>query len=159
MTFMKNKVLVLLGILLAVAVGRAQEAGRGFMGCGPGTGLNPASLDDLDLTQTQQGQVRDIFKSNRQDFQNAMKTVFSARLALEQAVAANPADDAAVRARSTELGSAETELTSLEAKVRSQIVALLTTDQKQKLDQIEQDHWKHLQRMLDRMGQAGPNGS
>ena len=86
-----------------------------------------------------------------------MKTVFSARLALEQAVAANPADDAAVRTRSTELGSAETELTSLEAKVRSQIVALLTTEQKQKLDQIEQEHWKHLQRMLDRMGEAGPN--
>ena len=155
---MKNKMLVLLGILLAVAVGRAQEAGRGFMGCGPGTGLNPAILDDLDLTQTQQGQVRDLFKSNRQDFQSAMKTVFTARLALEQAVAANPADDAAVRARSTELGNAETELTSLEAKVRTQIVALLTTDQKQKLDQIEQDHQKHLQRMLDRMGQAGPNG-
>jgi Spy/CpxP family protein refolding chaperone len=129
------------------------------MGCGPGTGLNPAILDDLDLTQTQQEQVRDLFKSNRQVFQSAMKTVFSARLALEQAVAANPADDAAVRARSTELGNAETELTSLEAKVRSQIVALLTTDQKQKLDQIEQDHWKHLQHMLDHMGQAGPNNS
>ena len=154
---MKNKMLVLLGILLAVAVGRAQEAGRGFMGCGPGTGLNPAILDDLDLTQTQQEQVRALFKSNRQAFQSAMKTVFSARLALEQAVAANPADDAAVRTRSTELGSAETELTSLEAKVRSQIVALLTTEQKQKLDQIEQEHWKHLQRMLDRMGEAGPN--
>jgi Spy/CpxP family protein refolding chaperone len=157
MTSMKNKMLVLLGILLAVAVGRAQEAGRGFMGCGPGTGLNPAILDDLDLTQTQQEQVRALFKSNRQAFQSAMKTVFSARLALEQAVAANPADDAAVRTRSTELGSAETELTSLEAKVRSQIVALLTTEQKQKLDQIEQEHWKHLQRMLDRMGEAGPN--
>ena len=149
---------ILLGILLAVAVGRAQEAGRGFMGCGPGTGLNPAILDDLDLDQTQQGKVRDIFKNNRQDFQNAMKIVFSARLALEQAVAANPADDAAVRTRSNELGTAETELTSLEAKVRTQIVALLTPDQKQKLDQIEQDHQKHLQRMLDRMGQAGPNG-
>jgi periplasmic protein CpxP/Spy len=156
---MKNKMLVVLGILLAVAVGRAQEAGRGFMGCGPGTGLNPAILDDLDLTQTQRGQVRDLFKSNREAFRSAMKTVFSARLALEQAVAANPADDAAVRTHSTELGNAETELTSLEAKVRSQIVGLLTTEQKQKLDQIEQEHWKHLQRMLDRMGEADPNNN
>jgi Spy/CpxP family protein refolding chaperone len=157
MTSMKNKMLVLLGILLAVAVGRAQEAGRGFMGCGPGMGLSPAILDDLDLTQAQQDNVRDLFKSNRQAFQSAMKTVFSARLALEQAVAANPPDDTMVRARSTELGSAETELTSLEAQVRRQIVGLLTPEQKQKLDQIEQEHWKHLQRMLDRMGEAGPN--
>jgi Spy/CpxP family protein refolding chaperone len=120
--------------------------------------FNRETLDDLELSETQRQQVHQIFQSNRDALRSATKAVVVARRDLTAAMQANTPDEATIRARTTQLGSALADLNVLQAQTRVKIVALLDASQKQKLAQLEQDQARRTQRMIDRMSQPGEAG-
>jgi Spy/CpxP family protein refolding chaperone len=130
-------------------------------GCGEGSflgGFGRETLEDLDLSETQRQQVHQMIQSNHDAFRTAFKGVLEAQRDLNTAMQANAPDEATIRARTTQLGSAMANLAVLKAQMRTKIVALLDTTQQQKLSQTEQDQAKRIQRMIDRMSQAGETG-
>lgn len=135
----------------AVTVIRAQDPPqgppRGGMRMGPGPGFGPMmgpaglpGLGELDLTDAQKQQVKSISDSHRQEFEQIAERTRTAQRALDQAAEAG--DESAVRARATDLAGAIADGAILRTKVQSEILAILTAEQQQKLKdfraQIEQ---------------------
>jgi Spy/CpxP family protein refolding chaperone len=70
---------------------------------------------------------------------------------LHEAIAKNPNDETTIRSLSATVGNARTELTVARAKIRSQLVAILTPEQKEKLTQLDQKREDRFQKRLDRL--------
>ena len=105
--------------------------GRGA-GFGPGAGL---ALRGLDLTEAQQEQVRQLSQQNREQLRPLMDRVRAAQEARRQAVEAIPFNEAQVRAAMKDLADVEADLAVAQARLHSDIYALLTAEQQQLLQQ------------------------
>jgi len=92
----------------------------------------------LDLTDGQKAQVKSILKSHAAEIEAQMAKSSAARHALHDAVNAQPFDEAAIRARAADVGQAQADAAVLFAKIRTEVVPLLTDDQKQKLQTFSQ---------------------
>jgi Spy/CpxP family protein refolding chaperone len=80
--------------------------------------------------------------------------LLNAQKALHAAIVKNPNDEATIRSLSATVGNAKTELTVQRAKIRSQIVGVLTPEQKEKLAQLDQKRDSRLQKRIDRLNGA-----
>jgi Spy/CpxP family protein refolding chaperone len=80
-----------------------------------------------------------------------MLNLLNAEKALREAIAKNPNDETTIRSLSATVGNARTELTVQRAKIRSQIVAILTPEQKDKLAQLDQKRESRLQKRIDHL--------
>lgn len=81
----------------------------GFPPPEPGLGGGPplqGVLEELDLTAAQQQQVKQILDANQSALRSAQVAVLEAQKALDDAVAADPADQTTISADATTLGSA-----------------------------------------------------
>jgi Spy/CpxP family protein refolding chaperone len=107
--------------------------GRGGPG-GPGFGL---PLRELDLSEDQQAQLRKIRESHAAEFKQAGEKVFAAREAVRKLAEADTIDEAAIRAKSTDVAAAEADMTILNAKVRQESMQILTAEQQQKLKELQ----------------------
>ncbi|MDP2054334.1 MAG: Spy/CpxP family protein refolding chaperone, partial [Acidobacteriota bacterium] len=101
---------------------------RGPMGMGNGPGFR-----ELDLTDDQKAQVKAIGESHRAEFKAAGEKMRAARQGMRALIAADTLDEAAVRAKSIEVAAAEADLAILNAKVRTQTMQVLTSEQLAKL--------------------------
>ena len=84
-----------------------------------------------DLTEAQREQVRSIRERHAGQVQPLMERARVAREAVDAAVFSGNAGN--LQALSIEVGNAETELTLAQAQVQSEIFAILTAEQKQKI--------------------------
>jgi Spy/CpxP family protein refolding chaperone len=84
-----------------------------------------------DLTDVQREQVRAIREKHAERLRPVMERARNARQALEAAVESG--NTANLQALSIEVGNAETELAFAQAQVQSEVFAVLTPDQKQKI--------------------------
>src|SRR5262245_5374653 len=113
--------------------------GPGMMGPrrGPGgpLGLGPG-FRELDLTDDQRAQLKQIAESHREEFRAAGEKSRAAHEGMRALMEADQIDENAIRARSQEIAAAEAEVMILNAKVRQQSMQVLTSEQVAKLKEL-----------------------
>ena len=145
---------VALGLLLA---GSAALAGQGFRGGregAPGRGLR-AALATLDLTEAQKAEVKQHFEAERAKRETLRQEGRAAREALRAAAqAANP-DPAGVGAAFLRVDAHQKAVKADREAARERFEAILTPEQRAKLD-----GWRdaHRQMRRDRPGRGGRGG-
>jgi protein CpxP len=105
----------------------------------------------LNLTDAQRQQVHQLMESDKSATKGLMLNQLNAEKALQDAIAKNPNDEATIRSLAATVGNAKTELTVQRAKIRSQIVGILTPEQKQQLAQWDQKRESRLQKRIDHL--------
>jgi protein CpxP len=120
--------------------GMMGPGGPGFRG-GPGGpggpfGMGGFALRGLDLTDAQRDQVKAIMESHRDEQKAIGDRMQAARKALHEAIAADTFDEAAIRAKAAEIGAVEADAAVLQAKIKSEVFAILTPEQVKKANQL-----------------------
>jgi protein CpxP len=100
---------------------------------GFGGGILP--LRGLDLTDAQREQVRSILESHKAEFDQVRTKLREGHRALAAASNSQTVDEAAIRTASTALAAAMADEAILRAKVRGEVVGILTAEQQQKLQE------------------------
>ena len=142
-----NKFLVIgLGLIVAVSMALAQDApppahmhghGHEMM---MGGDLLGRYADALDLTDAQQTQMKDIMAKEKPTMKPLMEQMFQGHKAMEQLVASGAYDEAKVRAVAAQQAQTFQELAVQKARIDSEMMQVLTADQKAKLASIRQKH-------------------
>lgn len=112
-------------------VGRG-PGGPGPMGGRAGFGL--AGLGQLDLTDAQKEQIRNIRESHRDEARQIAERTRAAERDLNLASEATVVDEADIRARANVLAAAIADGTIHRAKVNLEIFNILTSEQQEKLE-------------------------
>lgn len=112
--------------------------GRGAGPLGPGRGFAEGfALGQLDLSDAQKQQVRDITQRHRQTMEPVMQRLQQAMMAERAAVNAVPVNEAAVRAAAQDVAAAQADLVVDRARLHSDIFSILTVEQQTKAKQLE----------------------
>jgi periplasmic protein CpxP/Spy len=127
-------------VLLAAAVAIAQ--GRHGFG-GPGGDFH-RMLKQLDLTADQHSQVKAIFEKEKPTMQPLMQQMRQNHSAMSALEASGTFDEAKTRALATQNAQTMIELQVEHARIKSEIMQILTADQKAKLAQIEANRAAHM---------------
>jgi Spy/CpxP family protein refolding chaperone len=110
----------------------------------------------LNLTDAQETQVRTLVEAHQAATTPVLDRVVTARQALHAAVTASPVDEAAIRARSAELASAEADLAVARARLHADISRILTPEQRAELDQMQARRAERMQQMGERRRRMPP---
>jgi len=110
--------------------------GPGGPGGPMGMGIGPG-FRELDLTDEQKTQVKSIVDSHQAEFKAVGEKMHAAREGMRALIEADTLDEAAVRAKSVEVAAAEADAAILGAKVRTQTVQVLTSEQLAKLKELQ----------------------
>jgi protein CpxP len=139
---------------MAVAVAQGPMHHRGF---GPDHILHFLT-DQLDLTEAQQAQVKDIFAKEKPTLGPLMMQSGRIHEQLMQEAISGTFDEAKVRTLASQQGQVETAMAVEHAKIASQIFNLLTPEQKTKAQQLLQKHQQRMQEHKQHLndGQAPP---
>jgi protein CpxP len=122
--------------MLAAGVVHAQGSrgggpgGRGRGGFGPGAGL---PLRQLQLTDAQQDQVKQIRSRHEADMRDAMTRLEKARQTQQAAVDAIPADEAKITSLTQDMVQAEVDVAIQASRLNTELWSVLTPDQQAKL--------------------------
>jgi Spy/CpxP family protein refolding chaperone len=92
----------------------------------------------LDLTADQRGQIKAILRSHAAEIEAQMTAGAAARRALHDAIKTQPVDESSIRARAAEDGSARANGAVLFARIRAEVLPILTADQRQKLQSLDE---------------------
>jgi Spy/CpxP family protein refolding chaperone len=87
----------------------------------------------LELSEGQQSQIREILKNHADEIEAHVKSAMDSRRALHDAILVQPTDEAAIRQRAQELGSVHADGALLFARIRGEVWPLLTAEQQQKM--------------------------
>ena len=142
-------------LILAVAAAIAQGM-HGMHGHGGPDGdfhhMLAFFTDKLDLTTDQQAQVKAIWEKEKPSLEPLMKQMHQNHADMLALEAAGPFDEAKTRSLATQHAQTMIEVEVQHAHVKSEIVQVLTPDQKAKLAQFEAKHQEHMQEhMKDHM--------
>lgn len=118
--------------------GPAGPRGRG-PGFGPGGPQAGLALRALDLTDAQREQVRQLTEQHREQTRGLFERAQAARVAQRQAMDTVPFSEPQIRAATQAVAEAETELAVQQARLRSEIYALLTPEQQQRAEKMRAD--------------------
>ena len=113
----------------------------GPMGFGPG-------FRELDLTDAQKDQLKQIAESHRDEFKAAGDKARAAHEGMQALIESDQLDENAIRVKSQEIAAAEADMMILNAKVRQQSMQVLTAEQIAKLKELR----------ANRPGPAGRGG-
>ena len=151
---MKSKYFKILAVVLVLAVmaaialsqtmRRAHMHGDGMFG-GPMLGYY---VHKLDLTDAQQAQVKAIVAKEKPAIQPLMQQMAQGHAQLRDLVINGAFDEAKVRELASQQSQTMTELTVQHARIASELVQVLTPEQKTKLATLIT---QHQQRMMNRM--------
>lgn len=140
-------------VLLAMAAAIAQGMhGHG----GPGREFHHM-LKQLDLTADQQAQVKAIWEKEKPAMQPLMQQMRQNHQSMKALEATGTFDEAKTRALATQNAQTMVEVQVAHARIKSEIVQILTPDQKAKLAQIEAQHESHMGHMKDHMAPPAEN--
>jgi protein CpxP len=109
--------------------------------------------DALDLTDAQQAQIKEIREKQKPTMKPLMDQMFQGHKAMDDLVATGTFDEAKARVLAAQQAQAFQELAVQKARADSEMMQVLTADQKAKLASIRQ---KHEQRMMNHMKGAPP---
>ena len=131
-----------IAVLGAIAIGTAFAQGPRSGGPGPGRGggfgegRGPGAgllLRGLDLSDAQQGQVRDIRERYREQTRDATQRLAEARGAQREAVETMPANEGLVISATQSMVQAEVDVAVLHSRVNAEIWGLLTAEQQEQI--------------------------
>jgi len=111
-------------------MGGRGPGGRGMGRGGPGGPMGMAGIDLRDLTDAQRQQIKAIHDRHAQEIRPVMERVQNARRALANAVLTGNGD---IRGLAQEVGAAETEAAFQNAQIETEVLSVLTPEQKQKI--------------------------
>ena len=136
--------------------------GQGMFGRGPGgpmAGMMMRGLAQLNLTDAQKTQLKEVREANKEATQALAKRMIAAREAMGDAVTADTVVEADIRAKAADVAAAEVDAALLRAKVHAQVFALLTPEQRAKAKELRVEGKGHMKQMLGRMlGRGGRGG-
>ena len=156
-------VALLLAVVAAIGVSQTVKRSRmhgdgmfaeGVFGEGmPGTGMHSGHMmgflaRKLDLTDAQQAQVKDILTKEKPTFQPLMLQMARGHSQLRDLVMSGSFDEAKVRELASQQTPVLTELAVQYARIGSEMMQVLTPEQKTKLTALIS---QHEQRMMNRM--------
>ena len=110
--------------------GRGRFGGPGGPGGRFGGPLPPMALDQLGATEAQRQAIRTIEQSHDAALRGVRERERSARQGLQSAMMAETVDEGAIRARSADVAAVEADAAVLQARVRSEVFAVLTPEQR-----------------------------
>jgi protein CpxP len=125
---------------------------------GPGgpMGMMGPDLRALNLTDDQREQVKGVMQSHSAEFRQVGDKMRAAREGMGALVDADTLDEAAIRAKSLEVASAEADAAILNAKVRAEVYQLLTPEQLDKAKELKAAMRLRRKQVGDQMRQRGP---
>jgi len=134
------------------AAGRMGGRGPGGPGMGRGGPGGPMGfgLDLRDLTDAQREQIKAIRDRHAEEMKPVMDRVGKAREALSNAVISGVGD---IRGLALEVGNAEGELAFQNAQIETELLGVLTPEQKQKM----QDRRKEMEKRRQSRGRGAGN--
>jgi protein CpxP len=97
-------------------------------------------LKELNLTETQQAQVKDIMEKQKPQREAKWKEMSEARKALHEAARSDTYDSARVRELAGKQAQIKADMTVMRIETLHQVYALLTPEQKQKWDAKRDQH-------------------
>jgi Spy/CpxP family protein refolding chaperone len=137
----------IVAMLSAGAVSLFAQAGQG-RGAGPlGPGVGPGgrggfgagfALGQLNLSDAQKQQVRDIMQRDRDNMRTTMQRLQQAMQAQRAAINQVPVNEQAVRAAAAGLAAVEADVAVAQARLHADIWNILTPEQQEKEKQLEQ---------------------
>jgi protein CpxP len=115
--------------------GGPRQFGRG----GPGERGFAAgfALGQLDLSDSQKQQVRDITQRHREQTQPLMQRLRQAMEVQRTAIQTTPVNESLVRSAAQDLAAVQADLAVEQARLRSDIFSILTAEQQEKAKQLE----------------------
>jgi protein CpxP len=134
-------------LMLAVAVAIAQGM-HGMHGHG-----NPDEhfkhmlamfTDKLDLNSAQQEQAKAVWEKEKPTMEGLMKQMHQNHQNMEALQASGPFDEAKTRALATQNAQTQIEMEVQHARIKSEMLQILTADQKAKFAQIQAKHESHM---------------
>lgn len=126
--------------------------GHHFMG-GPGMGL---PLHQLNLSDDQRAQIKQIFQKERPNLKPLMTQEFQAHQQMMQLVTNGSFDPAKAAAIASAEAQTHVQVEVEHAKIASQIYQLLSSDQKAKVADIMARHQQMMQEHLNKQEQEAP---
>src|ERR1035438_2395535 len=137
----RNRILTIgAALMLAAAAAIAQ----GMHGHGGPDGGFHHLLKQLDLSADQKTQVKAIWEKEKPAMQPLMQQMHQAHQAMKTLETSGPFDEAKTRALATQNSQTMIEVEVAHARIKSEIMQILTPDQKAKLAQIEANHESHM---------------
>lgn len=137
----RNRILTIgAAVMLAAAAAIAQ----GMHGHGGPGGDFHHMLKQLDLSADQKTQVKAIWEKEKPAMQPLMQQMHQNHQAMKALEASGPYDEAKTRALVTQNSQTMIEVEVSHARIKSEIMQVLTTDQKTKLAQLEASHESHM---------------
>ncbi len=109
-----------------------------------------AMLRQLDLTDDQRAQVRQVMDSHRDELRAVGERVRAAHRAQNDAVNAAQFDEQVVRTRAAELAAVQADAAVLQAKVHSEVFAVLTPEQQAKAAELKAQREVRAQQFRER---------
>lgn len=134
------RILTIGAAVLLVAAAAIAEGRHGYGGPGGFRHM----LKRLDLTSAQQDQVKAIWTKEKPTLQPLMEQMRQNHSALSALEASGPFDEAKTRALAMQNSQTMIELQVEHARIKSEIMQILTADQKAKLAQLEANRAAHM---------------
>jgi Spy/CpxP family protein refolding chaperone len=106
---------------------------------------------ELNVTTAQRDQIKSILENHHQELASTMQAVVEKRRALRDAVISGTADEKAIRSAADDLGHAVGDAAVVDSKVKTEVAAVLTDQQKQKLSDFRSQSDHSVDEFLARM--------
>ena len=131
-------------LMLGAALLFAQGGGHGYGGPDGMFGhMLGFYTDALDLTSAQQDQIKAIWQKEEPTLKPLMRQMRQNRAATEALIENGPFDEAKTQALATQHAQTAIALEVEHARMKSEMLQVLTPDQKTKLQEIEAKHQAH----------------
>ena len=165
MKFMNSKLTALfVGLALSTGMAMAQDEAAP-PAAGPKTHMHRhfmrggefgLPLRQLNLTDDQKTQIKQIFQNEKTTMKPLMQQAFSSRKQMMDLVTSDKFDEVAATKLATQESQLHARLEVEHAKIASQIYQLLSTDQKNKVAELKAQHQQRMQQFMQNRGQNAP---
>jgi len=147
---MKSTQFRILALVAALLVGAGILLAQGMHGHGGPDAVFNGMLghyaDALELTSAQQDQIKAIWEKEKPALKPLLQQMRQNRAATDALVENGPFDEAKIQALATQHAQTTVALEVEHARMKSEMLQVLTPDQKTKYQQLEsqhQQHWSH----------------
>jgi Spy/CpxP family protein refolding chaperone len=110
-------------------------------------------LAALNLTEAQREQARNIAQQHQQQTRTLRERLRAARAAQQQAVDTMPVDEGRIRAAMQDLAAVEADLAVEQARLRSDLFAILTAEQQAQAQKLRAEREARMKERQGRMRQ------
>lgn len=128
---------------------RGRPGGPGAFGRAAGAGAD-LPLRELNLSDAQQQQVKAIRDRHRDESQQLGQRLRAALEEQRKAVETEPVNDSLIRQATQQLSDVQADVAVAQAHVRSEVMAVLTADQKAELKKLQADRAAQAQQRFQR---------